>query len=160
MLSLLSLLSLFIFILLVVLLSEQFREDTSDYHYRCTGYECYPAKSYHIYSPFNQLVYHCCVLFYYPNSFERIPPTTIIDVPVTSVTQQNVIIIFSPFNQLVDHCCVSCLLSEQFREDASDYHYRCTGYECYPAKCDHILFLLSLDFFILLFLFSLCFPFL
>ena len=28
----------------------------------------------------------------YPNSFERIPPTTIIDVPVTSVTQQNVII--------------------------------------------------------------------
>ena len=33
-----------------------------------------------------------CVSCCYPNSSERIPPTTIIDVPVTSVTQQKVII--------------------------------------------------------------------
>ena len=67
---------------------------------------------------------------------------------------QNAVIVISPF---VSVFCVSCLLSEQFREDASDYHYRCTGDECYPAKCDHILFLLSLDFlscFFVFFVFS------
>ena len=91
------LLSFKFFIVGVILLSEDRRENTSHDICCCAYTEHYITKcddhSFSLLSFKLFVVVVVSVFFWsYPNSFERIPPTIITVVPVTSVTQQNVII--------------------------------------------------------------------